>query len=108
MASPDQVRRYLAYWFQLGKKLIVRNGQSEILPCPALWGDRYSPEFEACWQQVIADSGQHYHLEGTSQTVADLLGSAWEIESCAWREMPVPMPDLGLLSANCPCTDLSF
>ncbi|MDX2214288.1 MAG: hypothetical protein SFY66_13445 [Oculatellaceae cyanobacterium bins.114] len=107
MASPDEVRRYLAYWFQLGKKLIVEN-QEELLPRPVLWGDRYSPEFEKCWQRVIAQGGQNVHLEGTNQTLAELLSSAWEISPCARCEMPVPTLDLGVRDPLCPCSDLPF
>ncbi|MBD2465171.1 hypothetical protein H6G89_29620 [Oscillatoria sp. FACHB-1407] len=107
MASPDEVRRYLAYWFQLGKKLVIDN-QEFLLPRPVLWGDRYSPEFETCWQRAIAHDGQNAHLEGTNQTIAELLGSSWTISPCARCEMPVPMLDLGSREPTCPCADLTF
>lgn len=108
MASPDQVRQYLAYWFQLGKRVFVNSGHEALLPNPVLQGDRYSPQFEACWQRLVAPHAGDSYLEGTSQTIAELLSSAWDIHPCARCEMPVPTPDLGILTANCPCADLSF
>lgn len=108
MASPDQVKRYLAYWFQLGKRLVINNGQEQLLPRPVLWGDRYSPEFEACWQRAIAPGGHNCYLEGTSQTIEELLSGAWEINPCARCEMPVPTLNLGVIAPLCPCADLPF
>ena len=58
MASENQVREYIAYWFQLGKKVLIRNGSEALLPQPVITGDRYSHEFEECWQKIISpDSG---------------------------------------------------
>jgi hypothetical protein len=54
MASEQEVRQYLAYWFQLGKKVLIRNGQESLLPQPVIQGDRYSQAFEDCWQQILA------------------------------------------------------
>jgi hypothetical protein len=106
MASQAQVRQYLAYWFQLGKKVLICNGQEALLPQPVIRGDRYSDEFEECWQRVLAPESRDSYLEGTSQTIAELLTSAWEINPCARCEMPVPVPDLGIPALTCPCIDL--
>lgn len=106
MASEQQVRQYLAYWFQLGKRLLLRNGQVSLLPQPVIEGDRYSRQFESCWQQVLApDSGDCY-LEGTTYTIAQLLTPAWDINSCSRCSMPVPMINHGIASLECPCIDL--
>ncbi|HEY9659576.1 MAG TPA: hypothetical protein V6C65_14045, partial [Allocoleopsis sp.] len=83
MASSDQVRRYLAYWFQLGKPVVIKNGETQILPQPVIQGDRYSPEFEACWQRIAAQDGRNCYLEGTAQTIEELLTPMWEIDPCA-------------------------
>lgn len=107
MASVDQVRQYLAYWFQLGKRIVIRNGQ-KLLPQPVLQGDRYSTEFEACWHRIIAVEGKDCYLEGTLQTVDQLLGSAWDIEPCARCSMPIPMLSLGIRDPSCPCSDMPF
>ncbi|WP_088890648.1 hypothetical protein [Leptolyngbya ohadii] len=113
MASPEQVKQYLAYWFQLGKPLILdgkntEDGRSKVLPQSVIQGDRYSPEFEACWQQISSGAWKSSYLEGTVQTVEHLLSSQWEISSCARCAMPVPMLSLGLQTGDseCPCADL--
>jgi hypothetical protein len=106
MAAPDQVRQYLAYWFQLGKPLVVNNGEKAILPQPVVQGDRYSAEFEACWQYVTQNGCKECYLEGTVQTIRDLLSPRWDISPCARCDMPVPMMNLGLQPAECPCADL--
>ncbi|HBE21080.1 MAG TPA: hypothetical protein DDW51_26645, partial [Cyanobacteria bacterium UBA11367] len=96
MASAQEVKRYLAYWFQLGKKVVVRNGQTTLLPENVVVGNGYSDEFEQIWQYILScDSGDCY-LEGTCQTIADLLTSKWDIEACARCQMPVPLFNVGL------------
>ncbi|MGK7877694.1 MAG: hypothetical protein AB4426_31645 [Xenococcaceae cyanobacterium] len=106
MASEQQVKQYLAYWFQLGKKVILHNDQEALLPQRVIEGDRYSLEFERCWQRILrGDSGDCY-LEGTEQTIQQLLTPSWDIEPCARCDMPVPMIDLGIQSPNCTCNDL--
>jgi hypothetical protein len=107
MASPDEVKQYLAYWFQLGKPVKVQPGQDNLLPRPVLQGDRYSPEFEACWQHVLSHAEGCY-LEGTDQTIAQLLSPVWDIHPCARCQMPVPILDLGAIAPACPCADLGF
>ncbi|HEY9619214.1 MAG TPA: hypothetical protein V6C78_02540 [Crinalium sp.] len=107
MASQDEVRRYLAYWFQLGKSVSVKNGRETFLPRPVLQRDRYSPEFESCWQYIL-ENAEVCHLEGTDQTIAQLLDPLWAIHPCARCEMPVPILDIGAMEAACPCSDLSF
>lgn len=106
MASPEKVKLYLACWFQLGKKLLLDTGQTIALNEPIVQGDRYSPEFEACWQQIIAQDGKYYYLEGTETTLDLLLSPAWEIVSCARCNMPIPQFNVGQQTVNCPCTDL--
>lgn len=108
MAASAQVRQYLAYWFQLGKKILIHGGKDALLPQPVIQGDRYSDEFESCWQRVTSAEAGDCYLEGTSQTVAELLSPAWDVSPCARCTMPVPMPNLGVPSLDCPCSDLSF
>jgi hypothetical protein len=104
MASTDQVRQYLAFWFQLGKGLVI--GQDIQRPDPVILGDRYSSEFEACWQRVMQLDGKNCYLQGTLQTIDQLLSSEWELSACARCEMPVPMLSLGMRSPGCPCEDM--
>ncbi len=106
MASEQQVKTYLAYWFQLGKHLQWRDGREKSLPQPIIEGYRYSQEFETCWQQIMATEGKDCYLEGTNHTINDLLSSTWNIESCARCAMPVPMINLGIQPLECTCNDL--
>ncbi|WP_341733906.1 hypothetical protein [Microcoleus sp. EPA2] len=107
MASEYEVRKYIAYWFQLGKKVLIRNGSEALLPKPVIAGDRYSQEFEKCWQKIVSpDSGDCY-LEGTKETIGELLTPAWEISPCARCAMPVPFRDSGMPAECCPCNDLA-
>jgi hypothetical protein len=105
MASQENVKKYLAYWFQLGKKVVLGNGQEILLPKSIIEGDRYSKEFESCWQQILANQSTSY-LKGTEQTIEQLLSPMWDIDSCARCGMPVPAIELGIQPNNCPCDDL--
>lgn len=105
MASEQEVKEYLAYWFQLGKKVWIGNGQECLQPPSVIEGDRYSQAFERLWQRILASEKDCY-LEGTEQTIRELLSSDWQISSCARCEMPVPMIDIGIQPMGCPCTDL--
>jgi hypothetical protein len=105
MATTAQVQQYLAFWFQLGKPLIMDDG-AKLLPETVYLGDRYSPAFEACWQRVTERQGTNCYLDGTIATVADLLSERWDILSCYRCDMPVPMLRLGTQDNSCPCSDL--
>jgi len=106
MASEQQVRQYLAYWFQLGKRVLLHGGKEACLPRPVIQGDRYSPEFEACWQRVCAPEAGDCYLELTNQTIAALLTPAWDISPCSRCSMPVPVQVVGVPSLECTCSDL--
>jgi hypothetical protein len=108
MASQHQIRQYLAYWFQLGKQVFLNNGCEALLPQPVIQGDRYSPEFESCWQRIMSPASGDCYLEGTDQTIQELLSSVWEINPCARCEMPVPVRSQGIPTLSCPCIDLPF
>jgi hypothetical protein len=105
MATKQEIKNYLAYWFQLGKKVVTVNGEASFLPQPVLKGDRYSNEFEECWQKILSSSSDCY-LEGTHETISELLTPAWEVLPCGRCEMPVPMRNLGMPAVLCPCNDL--
>lgn len=106
MASKQEVKKYLAYWFQLGKKVIFHNGEPAIKPASVIQGDRYSQDFEACWQQIQAADLNACYLEGTEQSIGALLSPAWELNSCARCHMPVPVLSVGVASLSCPCNDV--
>lgn len=106
MASAQEVRQYLAYWFQLGKKIVISNSQ-DLLPRSVIQGDHYSPEFEDCWRQILANNLSNCYLEGTEETIAALLSPVWDITGCARCNMPVPIRNVGMPPLACPCNDLS-
>ncbi|NJK39044.1 MAG: hypothetical protein HC825_09025 [Oscillatoriales cyanobacterium RM1_1_9] len=106
MASHQQVKQYLSHWLQLGKRIVIRNGEEFRQPQPVIEGDRFSKAFEDCWQEVIAAKAGTCYLEGTDQTIAELLTAEWIVEDCARCEMPVPMRIQGSPPTCCPCTDL--
>ncbi|MGK7921993.1 MAG: hypothetical protein AB4080_18515 [Trichodesmium sp.] len=106
MASRSQVRKYIAYWFQLGKKVLIRNSQEAIRPQVVILGDRYSKEFEECWRQILSVESGDCYLEGTNQTIQELLSPEWDIDSCARCSMPIPFHVKGMPPECCPCFDL--
>ncbi|MEA5626975.1 hypothetical protein [Nostoc sp. UHCC 0251] len=116
MATKQQVKGYLAYWFQLGKKVITGNGKASLLPQDArglaiapltvLDGDRYSEEFEQCWQKILSSELGDCHLEGTHETIAELLTPAWEMVPCSRCSMPVAARNVGMPALLCPCNNL--
>jgi hypothetical protein len=106
MAESTDVKRYLAHWFQLGKKIFLHNGREALLPARLFTGDRYSIEFENCWQKVTDPASGDCYLEGTEQTIQDLLSPRWEVYPCARCELPVPVTVAGQVNLTCPCIDL--
>ncbi len=107
MANQHEVKKYLAHWFQLGKKVVVHHTGQSLLPKPVFDGDRYSPEFEECWTEIISTNTSDCYLEGTNETIEELLTPAWEIWPCGRCAMPIPIKTLGLPSVLCPCHYLS-
>ncbi|MGB3200475.1 MAG: hypothetical protein WBA99_06215 [Nodosilinea sp.] len=106
MASQDQIRNFLAHWFQLGKPVVLAENRGECLPSPIFQDGRYSQSFEDCWHKIMVTSGQDCYLQGTSQSIAEMLSSVWDVTPCARCEMPIAVPTLGVMSALCPCNDL--
>ncbi len=106
MASQHQVKEYLAYWMQLGKKVLIQNGQVALFSPSIIQGDRYSPEFEHCWQQTLLPSSGDCYLEGTHETITELLSPTWEIIACGRCAMPLPIRTVGMPPQCCPCHDL--
>ncbi|WP_353931069.1 hypothetical protein WJM97_00170 [Okeanomitos corallinicola TIOX110] len=106
MANKQEVKKYLAHWFQLGKKVIVGNSDRSFLPNRILDGDRYSSEFEDCWATILSLEARDCYLEGTHETIAELLTPTWEVLPCGRCTMPVPVKTMGSPSALCPCSYL--
>ena len=107
MASHTEVKNYLAHWFQLGKQIVSNDGQAIYKLEKIIQGDRFSPEFEACWTEILKSGGKDCYLSGTDQTIAELLSSKWDVEGCARCGMPVPLSQRQFSIHPCPCDDLS-
>jgi hypothetical protein len=106
MALEADVKNYIACWMQLGKKVWINAGQSFCLAQTVLEQNRYSPEFDTCWSQLMdLDSGDCY-LDGTSINLRDLLSDSWEILDCSRCDMPISMSIAGLPTSSCPCHNL--
>lgn len=106
MASQQQVKEYLAYWLQLGKRVVVCNGEKIYGSVPVLQGHTYSPIFEDCWAQILAVDGRDCYIEGTTVTVHELMSSAWDISDCSRCSIPVGNPVIFCDQHPCPCSDL--
>jgi hypothetical protein len=106
MASLAEVKEYLAHWFQLGKKVYINNGDTELLPQHIFHHMDYSAEFERCWELVLSGRSGDCYLEGTSQTIAKLLTPSWDLVDCARCSMPIPLPVAGIPAESCACVDL--
>ncbi len=105
MASPQSVQNYLAYWMQLGKGVSITN--QAPLYCPqVVVGDRYSPAFTACWEQITACEGNDCYLEGSEIALADLFSEQWEITPCYRCALLIPQKARGIQTEACPCSDL--
>jgi hypothetical protein len=107
MALPTEVKTYLSYWFQLGRGLRMPP-QARLVKPPAVLADgRYSTEFEAIWQELMQPSiAAQSYLEGSEQTIAQLLDPSWDIQDCARCSLPVPIKVAGLPAESCPCDDM--
>lgn len=106
MASPTDVKNYLAHWFQLGKQVVSDDGQVSYGSDKVIQGDRFSPEFEDCWRKILAAEGKALYLKGTNQTIEQLLSPAWDVTTCTRCDMPVPIPEVEVAPYPCPCNDL--
>ncbi|WP_009633214.1 hypothetical protein [Synechocystis sp. PCC 7509] len=106
MASEQEVKQYLAYWFQLGKKVVIADSGKALLPQPIMQGEDFSQAFEECWQQITSCDAIDSYLAGTQETIRELLTDTWQVMPCARCTMPVPFVDAGMLPLECPCKDL--
>jgi hypothetical protein len=108
MASLPEVKQYLAHWFQLGRKVYVRNGDVAVLPSRVFQDMEYSAEFDRCWELVTSAHSGDCYLEDTTQTIAELLSSKWDVVDCVRCNMPVPLPVVSVVvNDGCPCINIS-
>ena len=106
MASQQDVQHYLAYWFQLGKPVHISNGRSTQRPVPVLEGDQFSRAFKDCWKTILSVGGRDCYLDGTQETIEELLSPQWEITDCARCSIPVAMQTVMPVAQLCACGDI--
>ncbi len=106
MASQAEVREYLAHWFQLGKPIVLAEDRGVCLPSPIFQGSEYSRSFEDCWRRIMTTSGQDCYLDGTTESIAEMLSPGWDVTACARCAMPIAIPAAGTMTHLCPCNDL--
>jgi hypothetical protein len=106
MASQEQVRNFLAHWFQLGKPVVLAENRGEYLPDPVFHNGQYSQSFEDCWHKIMVTSGKDCYLKGSSDSIATMLSPAWDVLPCARCDMPLVVPIAGQPYYTCPCSDL--
>lgn len=108
MAASSQVKAYVACWIQLGKAVMCEypGGSERIQPQPVLSLESLSQEFHLSWHRMSLDPW-HCHLEGTHESLGQLLSPAWEIGSCSRCSLPIPLPATTATAIGpCPCSDL--
>lgn len=106
MASQQDVQHYLAYWFQLGKPIHISNGRLTQRPVPVLEGNQFSRAFRDCWKLIMAVGGRDCYLDGTQETVEQLLSPKWEIADCARCSIPTAMSAVMPVAQLCACGDI--
>ncbi|MEY2977555.1 MAG: hypothetical protein ACO3NK_01235 [Prochlorotrichaceae cyanobacterium] len=106
MASDRQVRTYLACWFQLNRGVILHETGERLCPEPVVLQSNYSQAFEDCWTRLLSRQGQNCYLEGTNQTIAELMSESWDFMACPRCTLPIPVPKCPVLHISCPCAEL--
>jgi hypothetical protein len=61
--------------------------------------------FEEYWQEILTTKEDCY-LDGTEQTIKELLTPAWEIINCSRCTLPVPANHGHPSCSLCPCADV--
>ncbi|MEM9155128.1 MAG: hypothetical protein AAGB13_08840 [Cyanobacteria bacterium P01_F01_bin.33] len=109
MASHSEVKAYLACWLQLGKAV---DAHCQALPDKiqlesVLGVSAFSPEFEQVWRAISARAERCY-LEGTNESIADLLSDRWAITDCSRCGLHIPVREDGQVNLGpCPCADMT-
>ncbi len=106
MAAEEQVRAYLACWFQLNRSLVIHPQGQTFCPQPVISGSHYSQAFETVWHIIKSKQGQDCYLEGTNQTLNELMTGTWDFIPCARCTLPIPVPQAQQQTWDCPCAEI--
>ncbi len=108
MAARSDVKQYLAYWLQLGKKIFIKGQPQAVGLDRVINHEQYDEVFEQLWLNVSGKQANLAYLEGTDETIQDLLSTEWQIVDCPRCELRLPCLDLGPRQFNsCPCEGLN-
>ena len=107
MASRTLVKNYIAQWMQMGKSISLSTQGKQVSIYKIINGEEYSSLFNQLWDEISTTKADEAYLDGTDQTIDDLLSDRWEIIGCARCSLLVPSLDLGpRVPVCCPCDDL--
>jgi hypothetical protein len=107
MTNYDAVKKYFAQWLQMGKKVFIKKQNKFVGIKHVIRGEFYSNEFEDLWAEISDPRSGDVYLEGTDESVQDLLAPEWEIVDCARCGTSIPCLSMGPRDAQiCPCHDL--
>lgn len=125
MATEEEVKSYLAYWFQVGKNVEIGTNREKknVNKIFSLSSNEYSQEFNSLWEKIVEEADTSF-LEDTSFSIKKLLSSEIEIVACSvcnaivasgifftnnscicsniplWPNLDIPQPKK-LLDSNC-------
>jgi hypothetical protein len=83
MASRTFVKNYIAQWMQMGKSVSLSTQGEQVSIYKILDGEEYSSSFNQLWDEISTTKADQAYLDGTDQTINDLLSDRWEIIGCA-------------------------
>ncbi len=106
MSNYDAVKKYFAQWLQMGKKVFMKNQNKLVGMNCVVRGESYTNEFEQLWAEISDPRSGDVYLEGTDESVQELLSPKWEVIACARCAMPVPIGMGPQVAQICPCDDL--
>ncbi|MEE3717140.1 hypothetical protein V2H45_10320 [Tumidithrix elongata RA019] len=107
MATYNVVKDYLAQWMQVGKKVWLQSENRAVGIRKVIEGEKYAQEFESLWSEISTTKANEAYLEGTEETIQDLLSNKWELVECARCSLPVACLDMGAREISaCPCSTM--
>lgn len=106
ISNYDAVKRYFAMWLQMGKKVFIENQNKLLGMNCVVRGESYTNKFEQLWSEISDPRLGDVYLEGTDESVQELLSPKWEVIACARCAMPVPVGMGPQVAQVCPCDDL--
>jgi hypothetical protein len=109
MANSNVVKDYFAQWMQVGKKVLTQSDNKSVSISKVIDGEKYAQEFELLWTEISTNKAQEAYLEGTNETIQELLSDKWELVECPRCSLPSACIDLGVRETKaCPCDTMKL